>query len=68
MITFVSRCAVEERIIEAEVWMLRSAAAPNQKADEPCEEIKTSKRQAGPPVRHDFPSRNGRNFNERSLD
>ena len=30
--------------------------------------ITTSKRKAGPPVRHDFPQQNGQNLNQRSLD
>ena len=38
MITFVIPFAVDESIIEAEVWMLRSAAATNRQEHEPCEQ------------------------------
>jgi hypothetical protein len=68
MITSVNHYAVDESIIEAEVWMLRSAATPNPTSKRTMQTITTSKRQAGPPVRHDFPPQNGQNLNQRSLD
>jgi hypothetical protein len=52
MITSVSRYAVDEQILEAEVWMLRSAAAPHPKEERTMQTFmndKTPSRATGPP-------------------